>query len=88
MNTTINSSTGFNPYELVYGKKAAYPIDRLLYDDEIFESVGDYMKNLLNKQKINYAILNQNLLNQEEKNKIYNTDSTKIFRSYEISHGL
>ncbi|HVW99996.1 MAG TPA: DDE-type integrase/transposase/recombinase [Candidatus Babeliaceae bacterium] len=84
MNTTINTTTGFSPYELVYGRKAAYPIDRLLYDDEIFESVGDYMKNLLNKQKINYAIVHQNLLNQEEKNNVYNNNNKEKLRTYEI----
>jgi hypothetical protein len=84
MNTTINSSTGFSPYELIYGRKAAYPIDRLLYDDEIFNSVGEYMQNLLNKQKINYAIVHENLLNTKHKNELYNNDNKQKLRSYEI----
>jgi len=84
INTTINNATGFSPYELVYGRKAAYPIDRLLYDDEIFNSVGEYMQNLLNKQKINYSIVHENLLNMKQKNEIYNTDNNDKVRNYDI----
>lgn len=84
MNTTINTSTGFSPYELVYGRKAAYPIDRLLYDDEIFNSVKEYMQNLLNKQKINYSVVHENLLNTKLKNELYNNENKNKLRTYAI----
>lgn len=84
INTTINEATGFSPYELVYGRQVSYPIDRLLYDDEIFNSVGEYMQNLLNKQKINYAIVHENLLNVKSKNEIYNIDNNEKLRSFNV----
>ena len=84
INTTINEATGFSPYELVYGRQASYPIDRLLYDDEIFNSVGEYMQNLLNKQKINYAIVHENLLNAKSKNEMYNNDNKDRLRAFNV----
>ena len=84
INTTVNKVTGFSPYELVYGRKAAYPIDRLLYDDEIFNSVGEYMQNLMNKQKINYALVHKRLLDEKQKHEQYNIENQSKLRVYEV----
>jgi transposase InsO family protein len=84
MNTTINQSTGYTPYELIYGRKACYPIDRLLNDDEIFSSIDHYLQDLLQKQKVNYAIVHEALLSQQEKNELYNNENTSKIRTYDI----
>jgi hypothetical protein len=84
INTTINEGTGFSPYELVYGRQVSYPLDRLLYDDEVFNSVSEYMQNLLNKQKINYAIVHENLLHAKSKNEIYNIDNNEKLRNFNV----
>jgi hypothetical protein len=86
MNTTVNSSTGFTPYELVYGRKACYPIDRLLYDDQVFKSASDYFKQLINQQKINYTVVHQHLLEKKEMDEIYNADKKNKLRSYDIGN--
>ncbi|MGH2613326.1 MAG: DDE-type integrase/transposase/recombinase, partial [Rhabdochlamydiaceae bacterium] len=84
MNTTVNNSTGYTPYELVYGRKACYPIDRLLNDDEIYSSIDDYLQNLIRKQQVNYFIVHENLLNQKQKNELYNNENTNKIRVYEV----
>ncbi|HVX01066.1 MAG TPA: RNase H-like domain-containing protein, partial [Candidatus Babeliaceae bacterium] len=84
MNTTVNNSTGFTPYELVYGRKACYPIDRLLHDDEIFESIGDYLQDLIRKHKVNYSVVHSNLLSEKQKNDLYNNENSDKIRLYNI----
>lgn len=84
MNTTINKSTGYTPYELIYGRKACYPIDRLLNDDEVFNSVGDYLQDLITRHRINYSIVHSNLLTQKQKNELYNNENTHKIRIYDV----
>lgn len=46
-NTTVHQSTGFSPYELMFGRKPQLPIDALLgtTEDELVEgSVGEWMR--------------------------------------------
>jgi hypothetical protein len=84
INTTPNETTGFSPYELVYGRKASYPLDRLLYDDQVFNSAGDYFKNLIDTQRINYAVVHSNLLNAAQKNAMYNSQNEHRIRVYNV----
>ena len=86
INTTVNTTTGFTPYELVYGRKASYPIDRLLYDDEVFSSTNAYFQDLLKKQKVNYAIVHEKLLTAKEKNEIYNSENKSKLRVYDVGN--
>lgn len=69
-NTHIHKSTGFTPYELIFGHKAYVP-NSLTSPPQFRYSYDDYYSNLQLKFNKSYEIARQNLLKSKEKSKAY-----------------
>lgn len=69
-NTHNHKSTGFTPFELVYGHKAHIP-SSLNSKPQFRYSYDDYYSNLQHKFNKSYEIARQNLISSKEKSKIY-----------------
>ncbi|XP_058448821.1 uncharacterized protein LOC131428795 [Malaya genurostris] len=76
-NTTINSSTGYTPFELLYGKRANIPNSIYKYDND-----GLYYEDYVNEMRSTFKRLHtqarENLVNSKEKRKeLYDRSSNE-----------
>ena len=67
-NTSVNFSTGFTPYELVFGKKARLPTS-IFHKTDRKKSYTDFCEELRTKLREIHAIARENLINSKTKRK-------------------
>lgn len=69
-NTHVHKSTGYTPYELIFGHKAYIP-NSLTSPPQFRYSYEDYYSNLQPKFNKSYEIARENLMKSKEKSKAY-----------------
>lgn len=69
-NTHVHKSTGYTPYELIFGHKAYIP-NSLTSPPQFRYSYEDYYSNLQLKFNKSYEIARENLIKSKEKSKAY-----------------
>lgn len=65
--SAINSTTGYSPFYLVYGREPRFPMDIMLQRREYYENNDDYISKLLQRINIAHDIARANLLHRKEK---------------------
>jgi len=70
-NTSVHESTGYSPYELVFGKLPRTPSAYPPMEDETDETYQQYLINLFNKMHDVQEDARQNLMRSKEKSKYY-----------------
>ncbi|XP_060779606.1 uncharacterized protein LOC132887872 [Neoarius graeffei] len=71
-NCTRNDTTGYSPYELMFGRQPRLPIDLLLGlqpNQDGFKSHSDYVKGLRQRLQDSYALASESSRKMGEKNK-------------------
>ena len=69
--TAVHSTTGFTPFELVYGREPKLPIDIFYGENEQMElSHGEYVKELKNRMTLVYDLVKRDTTVRMDKSKI------------------
>lgn len=68
-NITCNSSTGFTPFELVFGRKMELPCG-FTKDSTPIYNYDNYASDLRTKLKMSYELARENLIKRKQQNKI------------------
>lgn len=81
-NTHIHKSTGYSPYELLFGNKAYIP-STITQEPSINYAYDDYVKNLRQKLNLTQKLARENIITNKEKSKI-NYDKKLIIHQYAV----
>ena len=71
-NSSIHSSTGFSPFELMFGRKSRLPVDTLLSTDPLdseYKSIREYVKALRTRMEFAQAIASESIELSHQANK-------------------
>jgi hypothetical protein len=71
-NYTPHKSTGYSPFKLAFGRDIKAPIDRILFEDSVYESIDSYLTDVANEFRITHAIVLEHLMKQQERYEQYN----------------